>query len=65
VDKDTVCLAHIRATFNNTFITITRPNGDAMVVMSTGRIGYKKSKRSMICFSHVVLLRQLFVNASR
>lgn len=47
VEKDEVCVAHVRATFNNTFVTITRQNGDAMVVMSTGRLGFKKAKRSM------------------
>lgn len=37
---------HIRATFNNTVITITDPNGDALCWDSGGTIGYKGSRKS-------------------
>jgi len=39
-------IAHIRATFNNTMITITDPNGDTLCWESGGTIGYKGSKKS-------------------
>jgi small subunit ribosomal protein S11 len=39
-------IVHIRATFNNTIITITDPNGETLCWDSAGTIGYKGSKKS-------------------
>ncbi len=39
-------VAHIRATFNNTLITITDPQGDTLVTASAGTIGFKGSRKS-------------------
>ena len=39
-------IAHIKATFNNTLITITDTNGDALVSKSAGNIGFKGSRKS-------------------
>ena len=39
-------VAHIKATFNNTVITITDVNGDALCWDSGGTIGYKGSRKS-------------------
>ncbi len=39
-------VAHIQATFNNTIITITDPNGDTLCWASAGTIGYKGSRKS-------------------
>jgi len=39
-------IAHIKATFNNTIITITDLNGDTLCYDSGGTIGYKGSKKS-------------------
>lgn len=38
-------VAHIQATFNNTIITISDPNGDALTWSSAGRIGFKGSRK--------------------
>lgn len=38
--------AHIKSTFNNTIITITDLNGDALCWDSGGTIGYKGSRKS-------------------
>jgi len=40
------CVAHIRATFNNTIITITDQTGNTVVWASAGRAGFKGSKKS-------------------
>lgn len=45
VSKDEVCIAHVKATYNNTIIAVTRDNGDALNISSAGRVGFKKSKR--------------------
>ncbi|CAO3609350.1 unnamed protein product [Mucor hiemalis] len=37
---------HINATFNNTIITLTRPNGAPLVTTSGGSAGFKKAARS-------------------
>jgi len=37
---------HIRATFNNTIITITDVNGNAISWASAGELGFKGSKKS-------------------
>ena len=38
--------AHIRATFNNTIITITDVNGNAISWASAGELGFKGSRKS-------------------
>jgi len=42
----TKAIAHIKASFNNTIITITDTNGDALCWDSAGTIGYKGSRKS-------------------
>lgn len=39
-------VAHIKATFNNTIVTITDTNGDAVTWSSAGKSGFKGSKKS-------------------
>jgi len=39
-------VAHIKATFNNTLITIADTHGDALVWASAGKAGFKGSKKS-------------------
>jgi small subunit ribosomal protein S11 len=39
-------VAHIQASFNNTIITITDPNGETLCWASSGTIGYKGSRKS-------------------
>jgi len=39
-------VAHIKATFNNTLITIADTHGDAIVWASAGKAGFKGSKKS-------------------
>lgn len=39
-------VAHIKATFNNTLITITDPNGDTICSSSSGCVGFKGSRKS-------------------
>jgi small subunit ribosomal protein S11 len=39
-------VAHIKATFNNTIITITTNNGDTIAWASAGKAGFKGSKKS-------------------
>jgi len=39
-------IAHIRATYNNTQITITDVNGDVLCSASAGTIGFKGSRKS-------------------
>lgn len=38
-------IAHIKATFNNTLITITDIKGNALVVASSGAVGFKGTKK--------------------
>ena len=38
--------AHIRATFNNTIVTITDTNGNAVSWASAGEMGFKGSRKS-------------------
>jgi len=38
-------VAHIHATFNNTIVTFTDPNGASICWSSGGRIGYKGSRK--------------------
>jgi len=42
----TRAIAHVRATFNNTLITITDPNGDVLCHASAGTVGFKGSRKS-------------------
>ncbi|KAI9187673.1 hypothetical protein H9P43_002064 [Blastocladiella emersonii ATCC 22665] len=37
---------HVKATFNNTLVTITNPNGDALASSSGGQAGFKKANRA-------------------
>jgi len=39
-------VAHVRATFNNTLITITDNSGNAVTWSSAGKAGFKGSKKS-------------------
>lgn len=39
-------VVHIKATFNNTLITITDPDGDTICSSSTGCVGFKGSRKS-------------------
>ena len=39
-------VAHVKATFNNTIITITDLNGEALAWASAGGVGYKGSRKS-------------------
>ncbi len=39
-------IVHIRATFNNTLITITDPNGNTICSSSAGCVGFKGSRKS-------------------
>ena len=39
-------VAHIKATFNNTIITITTPKGETIAWSSAGKSGFKGSKKS-------------------
>ncbi|MFA5554100.1 MAG: 30S ribosomal protein S11 [Phycisphaerae bacterium] len=39
-------IVHIKATFNNTLITITDPDGDTICSASCGCVGFKGSRKS-------------------
>ena len=39
-------VAHVNATFNNTTVTITDPRGNTIVWGSSGKAGFKGSKKS-------------------
>lgn len=39
-------IAHVKATFNNTIITITDPSGNVLCTDSAGTIGFKGSRKS-------------------
>ena len=39
-------IAHIKATFNNTIVTITDTNGDTLCWASAGTVGFKGSRKS-------------------
>ncbi|OGC77273.1 MAG: 30S ribosomal protein S11 [candidate division Zixibacteria bacterium RBG_16_50_21] len=41
-----VGIAHIKATFNNTVVTITDTRGNTICWASAGRVGFKGSKKS-------------------
>ena len=42
----TRAIAHIKATFNNTIVTITDPNGDVLCWATAGTSGFKGSRKS-------------------
>ena len=42
----TVAVAHIKATFNNTTVTVTDTKGDALCWASAGTCGFKGSRKS-------------------
>ncbi len=42
----TRAVAHIKATFNNTTVTITDTNGDVLCWATAGTVGYKGSRKS-------------------
>jgi small subunit ribosomal protein S11 len=39
-------IANIKATFNNTMITITEPNGETLCWASAGTVGFKGTRKS-------------------
>lgn len=39
-------IAHIHSTFNNTIITVTDPEGNAIAWSSSGAIGFRSAKKS-------------------
>ena len=39
-------IVHIKATFNNTLITVTDPDGDTICSSSSGCVGFKGSRKS-------------------
>jgi len=39
-------IVHIKASFNNTLITISDPNGDAICTSSAGCVGFKGARKS-------------------
>jgi small subunit ribosomal protein S11 len=43
---DVECIAHVNATFNNTLVTITDQNGNTVSWSSSGKAGFKGSKKS-------------------
>ncbi|OAD80073.1 hypothetical protein PHYBLDRAFT_103712, partial [Phycomyces blakesleeanus NRRL 1555(-)] len=50
---------HINATFNNTILTLTRPNGSPLVNTSGGTAGFKKAQRSGYEAAHQAALQLL------
>lgn len=38
-------MAAVQATFNNTLVNVTSPDGDAIVHVSAGMLGFKNSRR--------------------
>ena len=38
-------IVHVKATFNNTQVTITDPNGDVICSCSAGNVGFKGSRK--------------------
>ena len=39
-------IAHVKASFNNTHVTITGPNGDTLARGSAGNVGFKGTRKS-------------------
>ncbi|MEM9737908.1 MAG: 30S ribosomal protein S11 [Bacteroidota bacterium] len=46
VEISTNGIAHIRATFNNTIVTITSPDGETLAWGSGGSVGFKGTKKA-------------------
>ena len=42
----TECIAHVRATFNNTLVNVTDAKGNVVVWNSPGKSGFKGSRKS-------------------
>ncbi|MDY7009403.1 MAG: 30S ribosomal protein S11 [Planctomycetota bacterium] len=42
----TKAIVHVKATFNNTLITITDPNGDVLCSCAAGNVGFKGARKS-------------------
>ncbi|MEO0098145.1 MAG: 30S ribosomal protein S11 [candidate division WOR-3 bacterium] len=40
-----LAVAHIQCTFNNTIVSITTPQGDTLCWSSSGRVGFKGTKK--------------------
>lgn len=38
-------VAHVQSSFNNTLVTITAPNGDVLLRSSSGKMGFKGSRK--------------------
>ena len=38
-------IAHVRSTFNNTMVTITTTDGDVLLSSSSGKLGFKGSRK--------------------
>ncbi|KAI9029850.1 hypothetical protein CLU79DRAFT_732862 [Phycomyces nitens] len=53
------CQLHINAAFNNTILTLTRPNGSPLVNTSGGTAGFKKAQRSGYEAAHQAALQLL------
>lgn len=43
---ETVGIAHVQATFNNTIVTITDTTGNVITWASAGKVGFKGSRKS-------------------
>jgi small subunit ribosomal protein S11 len=39
-------IVHVKATFNNTLVTVTDPNGEVICTTSAGTVGFKGSRKS-------------------
>ncbi|KAG0169672.1 hypothetical protein DFQ28_003480 [Apophysomyces sp. BC1034] len=50
---------HINATFNNTIVTLTRPNGSPLITTSGGTAGFKKAQRSGYEAAHQAAMQLL------
>ncbi|CAO3598321.1 unnamed protein product [Absidia cylindrospora] len=50
---------HVNASFNNTIITLTRPNGSPLVSTSGGSAGFKKAQRSGYEAAHQAAIQLL------
>ena len=42
-------VAHVKATFNNTLVTITSPIGEVLATGSAGAVGFKGTRKSTPC----------------
>jgi small subunit ribosomal protein S11 len=49
---DGTAIAHIKATHNNTLVSITNPRGDALCWASAGSCGYKGARRASPVAGH-------------